>query len=516
MSETILIAGGGTMGAGIAAVAAAAGYSVDLVEPNAATRARIVPVDGVRLLDAIPETSDAIIAIEAVPEDLGLKRTAFAAFERALGPDAIIATNTSSLSVEAIASDLTNPDRAIGLHFFNPPQKMVLVEIICTEASSDAALDRATAFVAKIGKTSVLALDTPGFIVNRIARPYYLQAMRALELGVAPVEDLDALARGIGFKMGPFELMDLIGLDVNLATSESIYKRTGSPQLEPAQIQREMVAKGELGRKSGVGFYDYADGKPHHDDAPLPPLEPNADEVVVLTGYGPLADELLECLQAAYTNVTWIGNDDLLDTIPEETTIVFDAGDGTHDRGDVLRSIAGLTPADVVIFADAYGTDVAKAVKGLRSPERLVAYGILDAFATQQVIEIVDDERVTDDAFELAQELFEAIGRRTVLVEPNAGLFLGRVVGSIINEAVGAVEEGIASADDIDVAMRLGTNYPVGPIAWGREIGGRRIAQILKRVAAEDDAVYAPHRALWVLDLEEEPVAPESPLQGYA
>lgn len=508
MSEIVLIAGGGTMGAGIASVAAAAGFEVELVETDPRARARIAPVDRVRVLDAVPERSQAMLAIEAVTERPEIKRAVFAAFEAALGEDVPICTNTSALSIAEIASALRRPERALGLHFFNPPQKMALVEVVAGEATDDATIARGAAFAERLGKTAVFAEDTPGFIVNRVARPYYLQALRALAAGVAPVEACDALARGAGFRMGPFELMDLIGLDVNLATSESIYLRTGEDRLEPVTLQREMVADGRLGRKSGAGFYDYADGPPVRDDAPPPAPAFEEHETVVVVGFGGAADEMAESLQASYARVVRIENDDLLDTLPADATIVIDVGDGTTDRGPVLRELLDTLGAEAVVFADAYATDLARCKTA--HADRLVGYGLLGALSSQSVVEVVDAPACSDDSLELAQELFEALGKRVVLVEPAAGLFLGRVVASIVNEAVTVVDEGVASPDDVDTAMRLGTNYPIGPIAWGREIGGARLARILNRVAAEDGKAFAPHRALWVLDADAEAVADDA------
>jgi 3-hydroxybutyryl-CoA dehydrogenase len=174
------------------------------------------------------------------------------------------------------------------------------------------------------------------------------------------------------------------------------------------------------------------------------------------------------------------------------------------DRGEVIRSLDTLLPPETIIFVDAYATDIDALTKRLSHPERIVGYGVLGSLGAQRVIEIADLETTGDDALELAQELFEAIGKEVVLVESLPGLYLGRTVGSIVNEAVYAVQEGVATADDIDVAMRLGTNYPIGPIAWGREIGGDRISRILHRLAQAEGMAFAPHRALWVLDAEQE------------
>jgi 3-hydroxybutyryl-CoA dehydrogenase len=502
------------MGAGIAAVAALAGDDVALIEPDAAARerARSLIADAandsagqVQCYEAIPVGLQADLAIEAVPERLDLKQSVFTTLAQALGPQALLATNTSSLSVSEIAQGVENPERVLGLHFFNPPAAMKLVEIVRGEQTSDEAVERARSAATRFGKTAVVAADTPGFIVNRVARPFYLQALRAYAAGIATVEELDQLARGAGFRMGPFELMDLIGLDVNLATSESIYERTGAKRLEPVALQREMVSAGKLGRKSGAGFYDYGKGKPVHDDGPpAPHTEMNKDEKILVIGLTNVAIELREALDKAYAHVNVCENPEAIEEMPLDATIVIDAGDGVNDRGGFIADLEAVFPPETVFLVDAYALDMSRLAKRLRHPERVAGFGVLGSLAQQSVIEIADAEATGDDALELAQEVFESIGKRVVLVQDQPGLFLGRTIGSIVNEAVYAVEEGVAAADDIDLAMRLGTNYPLGPIAWGREIGGDRIVRILQRLAGGEGAAFAPQRALWVLDVEDD------------
>ncbi len=524
MSETILVVGAGAMGAGIAYVAAKGGYAVELVEPDAGQRERGLErmrkdaargndpavVERVAWLNAIPERSDASLAIEAVSERFDVKRGVFVALASALRADALLATNTSSLSVADLADAVPAPERVLGLHFFNPPAAMKLVEIVAAPETSDAAIERAYAFVERIGKTAVLASDTPGFIVNRVARPYYLQSLRALERGVASPAELDALARAAGFRMGPFELMDLIGLDVNLATTESVYERTGLERLAPVDAQRDLVARGRLGRKAGAGFYDYGSGEPERLNLAVEPADPQAagEEFVAVVGFGGLASEIAELVEQRYASSQRVESDDLLDELSAEATIVFDVGDGTTDRGNVVLELDALLGPETAIFVDAYATDAAACAKRMKHPERLVAYGILGSLAGQRAVEIVDGECVSDDSLALAQEFFESLGKGVVLVEDSPGLFLGRTVGSIVNEAVCAVHENVATPDDVDTAMRLGTNYPIGPLAWGREIGGARVARILARVAAAEGAAFGPHRSLWVLDVDEEPADP--------
>ena len=316
MDELVLIAGGGTMGAGIAFVAAQGGYGVDVAEPDAGTRERAlerIKRDAARagddaiaariaFLDAIPTQSAATIAIEAVPERFDLKRDVFAKLAAAIAPDAILATNTSSLCVADLAEAVPHPERVVGLHFFNPPELMKLVEVVHGAQTSDDAVEHAYEFAERIEKTAVMAADTPGFIVNRVARPFYLQSMRALELGAAPIAELDALARAAGFRMGPFELMDFIGLDVNLATSDSLYARTEAARFVPVEMQRNMVAQGLLGRKSGAGFYrlSYRHSEPRRPErAKHSKANGLSDESMAVIGFGGLADEIAELFGTA-------------------------------------------------------------------------------------------------------------------------------------------------------------------------------------------------------------------------
>jgi 3-hydroxybutyryl-CoA dehydrogenase len=519
VQDLILVVGAGTMGAGIAYVAARGGYAVELIDTDAAARERAmarIAKDAARAGDdavlarivtreMIPPHSAAVLAIEAVPERTDLKRAIFAALDRALEPEAILATNTSSLSVAELARATSHPQRVIGLHFFNPAAAMKLVEIVETDASAAEAIDRARAFVERIGKTGVICADTPGFIVNRVARPFYLQSMRALERNVASIPELDALARSVGFRMGPFELMDLIGIDVNLAVSESVYDRLEAERLEPRPMQRELVAAARLGRKTGSGFYTYENGSYARLDLDADlPAEAGFDENVSIIGYTGVADALALALEPACTRLQRVMNDDMLDDLDREATLVIDVGDGFSDRADMIVELDRAFDAATVIFADAYVTDLEELVPRLRHPERIVGYGILGALEGQSAVEIVATQTTGDDALALAQECFAAIGKAVVLVEDRPGLFLGRVVGGIVNEAMLAVAQDVALPDDIDRAMELGVNYPRGPIAWGREIGGERIVRILQRLAFDEGKEFAPHRSLRMLDLEPE------------
>ncbi|MBA3710076.1 MAG: 3-hydroxybutyryl-CoA dehydrogenase [Planctomycetes bacterium] len=279
------VLGSGTMGVGIAQVAAAAGHPVVLLdaEPPALTRARSALETSVRGQVAkgrlpAPE-GEALIArvalasevdafrgcglvIEAITENLGAKRAAFARLEPMLAADCLLASNTSSLSIAALALGLTAPQRFLGAHFFNPAPAMPLVEVVPGLDTAPEALARAAALITSWGKTTVIAQDTPGFIVNRIARPFYGEALRQLDEGIADVATIDWAMRELGgFRMGPFELMDLIGNDVNYQVTETIFAGFyGDARFRPSVTQKRLVEAGRLGRKSGRGFYDHREG----------------------------------------------------------------------------------------------------------------------------------------------------------------------------------------------------------------------------------------------------------------
>ena len=281
------VLGAGAMGSGIAQVAAVAGHAVILldVDEAAAGRARAAietalarEAEKGRLTPAASEAARARISyvasgdpgpfahcglvIEAIVERLEPKRESLAAVERVVPPDAILATNTSALSITAIASGCQRPDRILGLHFFNPAPVMPLVEVVRGHATSKGLVDTAASVVRRWGKITVVAQDTPGFIVNRIARPFYGEALRILDEGIADCPTIDWAMRTLGgFRMGPFELMDLVGNDVNFAVTSAVYEGFFfDPRYKPSLTQRRLVEANLLGRKTGRGYYDYRDG----------------------------------------------------------------------------------------------------------------------------------------------------------------------------------------------------------------------------------------------------------------
>lgn len=310
-NEIVGIVGAGTMGAGIAQVALEHDHEVVLHDVDEAAIDRGVQqvrdglerraakldldadsiddwvagrLDGLRRADTLDAlAAEAEVVVEAALEDLELKRTIFATLGVAADPTAILATNTSALSVAAIAEAVERPDRVIGLHFFNPAPIMPLVEVVAAPSTSEQTVERATALVRSWGKTPVRCADTPGFIVNRVNRPFTIEALRMLEAGEASIPAIDDAVRTAGFPMGPFELMDLVGIDVNLAAARAVWDGLGRPErLRPSPIQERLVERGALGRKTGIGFHVYGEGSVgiNPDLGDVGPGALNADAIV--------------------------------------------------------------------------------------------------------------------------------------------------------------------------------------------------------------------------------------------
>jgi 3-hydroxybutyryl-CoA dehydrogenase len=363
------VIGAGTMGAGIAQVALAAGHPVLLYDPDqaAVARARGRIADGLSRwavkrspsplqaasavaaqldrLEVAPTAEDVAAAsalvVEAVVEDLAVKVPLFRALDAAARPDTILATNTSALSVAAIAAGTGRTTRVIGLHFFNPAPVMRLVEVVAPPMADREVVDRAIELMAAWGKTPVRCSDSPGFIVNRVNRPFTLEALRILEESIAGVTELDAAARAVGYPMGPFELMDLVGIDVNIAAARGLFEGFGGePRFRPSPIQERLVEAGTLGRKTGRGFYRYDDSG-HilgvSPDLPAHKAQPQA---------GHRADELVDRLTLGIVNEAYRALDEGVASAAD-IDLALELGAG-HPLGPFARA-AVLGGAQVVL-----------------------------------------------------------------------------------------------------------------------------------------------------------------------
>lgn len=447
--RSVAVIGAGTMGAGIAQVAAAAGHPVLLYDaaegaaekgkarlakglqaliakgrmaaPEAeALLARIRPVGG--LADLAP----AALVIEAIVERLDVKQGLFRELEGIVAADTVLASNTSSISITAIAATLDRPDRMVGMHFFNPAPVMKLVEVISGLATdpevADATLQTAKAW----GKVAVPARSTPGFIVNRVARAYYGEALRLTEEGVADPATLDAIMTGgAGFRMGPFALMDLIGHDVNYAVSASIFDAYyQDPRFRPSILQLELVNAGRLGRKTGRGFYDYAEGA----TKPLSATSlPSLDAV-------PLEGLTLEAL--------------------------VQAGSSQQDG-----FLIALTDGRLATTRE------------LETGQPVILYDLCETGATRLAY------TASPGLSEAQKQSFVAVlagqGISTTELPDWPGLVALRTLAAIANEGFDAVLQQVTTEAGVDLAMRYGVNYPKGPLEWAREIGLARILEVL-------------------------------------
>ncbi len=451
----VLVVGAGIMGAGIAQVAAQAGHPVMLFDlrQGAATEAKAKLSKSLNALVAkgkltaqiaaealsriepigtLEAAASARLVIEAVAEKLDAKRALFGQLEAIVADDCVLATNTSSISVTAIANGLKHPRRLVGMHFFNPVPLMKLVEVV-SGLQTDADVARSIHVLSTHwGKAPVYACSTPGFIVNRIARPYYAETLALLQERAAEPALLDACLRAAGFRMGPCELMDLIGHDINFAVTQSVYEANFSDKrFVPSLVQRELVEGGLLGRKAGRGFYDYAPGAvgptvPVYEPVPLP-----AGDLLRVHGSGALAQRLCQVLARACRPFQHCADS---------------AWTGLEVQGAQLRLTDGRPAtqlgADVAVF-DLPLTDV---------PGAMLAWAV--------------SERASEAWAEASGQWLHALGWNAQRMADTPGLVVARTIAMLINEAADAVHQGVCDEDAADAAMKLGVNYPQGPFEW--------------------------------------------------
>lgn len=470
------IVGAGAMGAGIAQVAASSGDEAILFDIRAgaaaaavasvrerfgqlAAKGKMDAADaqraGARLAAAarLAELAECQLVLEAVVEDLEVKRELFAAVEAMVAPGCLLATNTSSLSLAAIATALRAPERLVGMHFFNPAPLMGLVEVVGSVVTAPAGLEAIERLARAWGKTPVRVRATPGFIVNRVARPYYAEGLRLLAEQATDAATLDAVLREAGgFRMGPCELTDLIGQDVNFAVTRSVFAAYfGDPRFQPSLVQQELVEAGWLGRKSGRGFYDYGPGAA----APQAAAEPAYPAPARL----------------AVAGVP--GNDALTDALAARL----------EEAGIELTRDPRL-PTDVLLQVSDGRTALEHEVAAGSQPQPTVLADLARDYTTVTRLALSASPRCHRDGWAAAAGALQAAGIAVARVRDLPGLVVLRTVAMLANEAADAVHFGVASAADVDLAMRKGVNYPIGPLAWADALGVRRVASVLSALSA--------------------------------
>ncbi len=464
----VLVVGAGIMGTGIAQVAAQAGHPVLLFDVNAdaalqakdklsatfdklVNKGKFTPEQAQQILARVTPTSqleaaaEAGLVVEAIVEKLAVKRSLFQQLESIVSQGCILATNTSSISVTAIANGLQHPGRLVGMHFFNPVPLMKLVEVV-SGLQTDPAVAEATFKLSEAwGKVPVYAKSTPGFIVNRIARPFYAETLALLQEQAAEPLVLDACLRAVGFRMGPCELMDLIGHDTNFSVTQSVYNANfQDKRFVPSLVQQELVEGGLLGRKSGQGFYDYREGvdKPAITEY----RKPDATDLgaVTLVGSGRVADLLASRLQQA--------------------GVSFEQDASAADTGLRLNGMSlYLTDGRP---ATARGANVAVFDLPVTDTE-----GSVLAFAVSAQADSASTEKV--------QHCLRVLGFNPQPLSDVPGLIVARTLAMLINEAADAVHQGVCDQAGADAAMKLGVNYPAGSFEWLAQWSASEVVYLL-------------------------------------
>ena len=521
------VLGAGTMGSGIAQLAARSGARTLLHDPipEALARGLEGAREGLRkeaakgrlseqAAEAASEHLQAVddmgalapceLVIEAAPERIDLKHEMYAKLSEVVSEECVLATNTSSLLVTAIAMAASNPKRVVGMHFFNPAPLMRLLEVVAGVESSQEAVALAHATGEAMGKTVIVAKDGPGFIVNRCNRPFGLEALRVLQEQIADVETIDRICRMEGgFRMGPFELMDLVGVDTGFEISQSFYAQSfGEPRWRPSMIAARYVAAGLYGRKSGRGYYDYSVVNHPHRETDPPALEPgtpgnDGESVVVIAGGGGLADELRGAAGKAGYEVR-SPHDPTGGVLPslvldcDASPIGTELSSGMVGRAPDRRGSPQPPQGGARVLLCAQGS-----LGALDPGGSAVGFHVLGPLQDAGLVELTRSESSSPVAAARAERFFEALGKHVAWVGDAPGLVLGRIVCQVINESAFALGEGVGGARDIDTGMVLGLSHPRGPLEWADAIGLDHVLTVLGALCDEyREERYRPAPAL--------------------
>ena len=511
--KSLAIIGTGIMGMGIAQIAAQAGIQVLLFDAKAgaaeqgrqslqailqklAAKGKFTDehlqstLSNLTVIEDIAKIADVDVVIEAIIENLDIKKQLFKQLESIVPAETILATNTSSLAVTAIASDCEHPERVAGFHFFNPVPLMKIVEVIPGISTKLSVVETLTTLAKRMGHLGVVAKDTPGFIVNHGGRAFGTEALKILGEGIASFEDIDRILReGAGFRMGPFELLDLTGIDVSHPVMESIYNQYYSePRYRPHPLTRQMLIGKKLGRKVGEGFYQYTDGQKVTSNT----NQQSSSEASVSK------DRFSQKEADADTSnlSVWIGAD-----LAEDKQQLIDhlnANDITIDDNDEPNS-------DSLILLAIYGEDTTNAaIRYQVNPKQAVAIDMLTDLSKHRTLmpSIVTEDNFVAQAYALfgrnnklgkSSDEDSEVAVDATLIAESTGFVAQRVVAMVINLGCDIAMQGIATPKDIDNAVKLGLGYPYGPISWGDELGAERILLILERIyGLTGDPRYRP------------------------
>ena len=458
------------MGRGIAQIAAQAGSVVRLYDTQPASVQKAIQELGAqwdRLLEkgrmdaaavaaakqrlrpaaSLQDLADCQVVVEAVVERLDVKRSLFAELEGIVRPDAVLATNTSSLSVTAIAAGLKRPQQVAGYHFFNPVPLMKVVEVIAGLKTDPAVCEGLIAYARQMGHTPVQAQDTPGFIVNHAGRGYNTEALRIVGEGVADFATVDRILRDqVGFRLGPFELMDLTGLDVSHPVMESVYRQYfDEPRYRPNVITAQRLAGNVLGRKTGEGFYRYVDGKAQ---VPSEPAVPKVDEMppVWVSTRAARRPELYQLLKDLGAKVE-TGQSPSIHALTLVAPLGFDV--------TTVAVVERLDPARTV------GIDM-----------------LVDDAATKRRV-LATNPATRADMRDAAHALFARDGKAVSVIRDSGGFVTQRVVATIVNIAADICQQRICTPKDLETAVTLGLGYPLGPLAMGDRWGPTNVLEVL-------------------------------------
>jgi 3-hydroxybutyryl-CoA dehydrogenase len=486
--QTMAIVGTGVMGVGIAQIALQAGLRVSLFDARegagdtarlklSETFDKLVAKGKISTADASDamsrvhvETSlqalaDCELVVEAIIEKLEAKQSLFCDLENIVSATCVLATNTSSLSVTSIACVCRHPERVAGFHFFNPVPLMKVVEVIDGLATDPTVGDALQALATRMGHRGIRAKDTPGFIINHAGRAYSTEALQILKEGIATPLDIDRILReGMGFRMGPFELFDLTALDVSHPVIESIYSQFyQDPRYRPSSHTQRMLEAGFVGRKVGRGFYSYQNGQ-----TPDPASAQNVPDVQLMPP-------------------VWIGAETDADRASLITLL---------DRLGAQIETGDRPSANALCLLAPYGVDAAQASLDFDTdPCRTLCIDLLPDLARHRTL--MPTTATSPAMLAAGHALLARDGVGVTVIQDSVGFVAQRVMAMVINLAGEIVQQKITSIDDLDEGVRRGLGYPLGPLAWGDELGARRILHILKRMAdLTADPRYRP--GLWL------------------